>query len=195
VAKNQDLRFTSCGGPQQPNERATKQSELLNHRPRAITRFAPVRQLLSFRQGQQIGARAMLPVSNECRLSIADIRSWSFGAKRTRQRLIFLQSGDGALANNPKNGSPPARDHLRRFMCNGDKKQVALEACHLLCEVLPMASIEEIEKILEAALAGVPQVARVIADGPDEHREKAMAAAERSYLKTAQDLADSPVAC
>ena len=73
-------------------------------------------------------------------------------------------------------------------MSNGDKNQVALEACHLLCEVLPMASIAEIEKILEAALAGVPQVARVIADGPDEHREKAMAAAERSYLKTAQDL-------
>ena len=35
VAKNQDLRFTPCAGPQQPNERTTKQSEQLNHRPRA----------------------------------------------------------------------------------------------------------------------------------------------------------------
>ena len=35
VAKNQDLRFTPCAGPQQPNERTTQQSEQLNHRPRA----------------------------------------------------------------------------------------------------------------------------------------------------------------
>jgi hypothetical protein len=48
VVKNQDLRFTPCPGVQQPNERTTKQSEQLNHRPRA----APVRQVQSFRQGQ-----------------------------------------------------------------------------------------------------------------------------------------------
>jgi hypothetical protein len=58
----------------------------------------------------------MLPVSNECRLSIADIGSCSFGAKRTRLRLIFLLCGDGdrcerPLTNNPKMGSPTARDH------------------------------------------------------------------------------------
>jgi hypothetical protein len=35
VAKNQDLRFTPCAGPQQPNERITKQPEQLKHRPRA----------------------------------------------------------------------------------------------------------------------------------------------------------------
>jgi hypothetical protein len=29
VAENQDLRFTPCAGPQQPNEHATKQSEQL----------------------------------------------------------------------------------------------------------------------------------------------------------------------
>ena len=52
-----------------------------------------------------------------------------------------------------------------------------------------MASIAETEKILEAAVAGIPQVARAIfAGGPGEYREKAMAAAERSYLETAKDL-------
>src|SRR5215470_161304 len=35
VAENQDLRFTPRPGSQQPNERATKQSEQLNHQPRA----------------------------------------------------------------------------------------------------------------------------------------------------------------
>jgi len=52
----------------------------------------------------------------------------------------------------------------------------------------PMASIAETEKILGAAVAGIQQVAQAIAGGPGEHREKAMAAVERSYLKTAQDL-------
>ena len=52
-----------------------------------------------------------------------------------------------------------------------------------------MASIAETEKILEAAVAGIPEVARAIFAGdPGEHREKAMAAAERSYLETARDL-------
>lgn len=51
-----------------------------------------------------------------------------------------------------------------------------------------MASIVEMEEVLEAAVAGIPQVAQVIAGGPREHREKALAAAERSYLKTARDL-------
>jgi hypothetical protein len=35
VAKYQDLRFTPCAGPEQPNERTTKQSQQLNHRPTA----------------------------------------------------------------------------------------------------------------------------------------------------------------
>jgi len=35
VAKNQDLRLTPRAALQQPNERPTKQSEQLNHRPRA----------------------------------------------------------------------------------------------------------------------------------------------------------------
>ena len=52
VAKNQDLRFTPCAGPQQPNERTTKQSEQLNHRPRASPDSRWFRQAQSFRQGQ-----------------------------------------------------------------------------------------------------------------------------------------------
>ena len=45
VAENQDLRFTPRAGPQQPNERATQQSEQLNHRPRASPDSLQVRQI------------------------------------------------------------------------------------------------------------------------------------------------------
>ena len=45
MAENQDLRFTPRAGPQQPNERATQQSEQLNHRPRASPDSLQVRQI------------------------------------------------------------------------------------------------------------------------------------------------------
>ena len=44
------------------------------------------------------------------------------------------------------------------------------------------------ETILEAAVAGIPRVARAIAETPAEHRAKAVEAAERSYRETLQDL-------
>lgn len=51
-----------------------------------------------------------------------------------------------------------------------------------------MASISEQEEILEAAVAGIPRVAEVVASIPEEDREMAFEAAERSYLQTAHDL-------
>jgi len=45
VAENQDLRFTPRAGPQQPNERATQQSEQLNHQPTASPDSLQVRQI------------------------------------------------------------------------------------------------------------------------------------------------------
>ena len=51
-----------------------------------------------------------------------------------------------------------------------------------------MASISEQEEILEAAVAGIPKVAEVVASIPEEDRETAFEAAERSYLQTAHDL-------
>jgi hypothetical protein len=44
------------------------------------------------------------------------------------------------------------------------------------------------EKVLESAVAGISQVAQVIAGLPVEQRENALNAAERSYRQTAQDL-------
>ena len=44
-----------------------------------------------------------------------------------------------------------------------------------------MASISEEEKILEAAVAGIPRVAEVVASIPEEDRAKALNAVERSY--------------
>ena len=38
----------------------------------------------------------------------------------------------------------------------------------------------EVERILEAAVAGIPRVAQAIAETPAEHRAKALDAAERS---------------
>ena len=49
-------------------------------------------------------------------------------------------------------------------------------------------SVPDTEEILEIAVAGVPRVARVIAAIPAEHWAEALAAAERSYLRTARDL-------
>jgi hypothetical protein len=58
-----------------------------------------------------------------------------------------------------------------------------------------MTSGSEREEILEAAIAGIPQVAQTIADLPVEDSERAFAAAERSYQKTAESLGyEEPVA-
>ena len=60
VAKNQDLRFTPCAGAQQPNERTTKRSEQLNHRPRASPdsrRFARYRVSDKDRRGRRLRMR------------------------------------------------------------------------------------------------------------------------------------------
>jgi hypothetical protein len=46
----------------------------------------------------------------------------------------------------------------------------------------------ETEKILEAAVAGIPRVAKIIADFPIEFREGALEVAERRYQQTVWDL-------
>ena len=51
-----------------------------------------------------------------------------------------------------------------------------------------MLSILKKEEILEAAVVGIPRVAQAIGAVPSEHRARALAAAERSYLQTLQDL-------
>jgi hypothetical protein len=51
-----------------------------------------------------------------------------------------------------------------------------------------MTSGSEREKLLEAAVAGIPRVAQAIAETPPEQRPKALEAAERSYRKTVQKL-------
>ena len=51
-----------------------------------------------------------------------------------------------------------------------------------------MASISEEEKILEAAVAGIPRVAEVVASIPEEDRAKALGAVESSYRQTVRDL-------
>src|SRR5208282_5277790 len=51
-----------------------------------------------------------------------------------------------------------------------------------------MASISEEEKILEAAVAGIPRVAEVVASIPEEDRAKALEAVEGSYRQTVRDL-------
>jgi hypothetical protein len=57
-----------------------------------------------------------------------------------------------------------------------------------------MASNLENEEMLEAAIAAIPRVAQAIAAMPAEHRATAFVAAERSYLKTVQDLGYGEVA-
>jgi len=44
------------------------------------------------------------------------------------------------------------------------------------------------EEILDAAVTGIPRVAKVIAEIPTEHRERALEAAERSYQQTVWNL-------
>ncbi len=58
-----------------------------------------------------------------------------------------------------------------------------------------MASISEEEKILEAAVAGIPRVAEAVASIPEEDRAKALGAVESSYRQTVRDLGyeDGPV--
>ena len=56
----------------------------------------------------------------------------------------------------------------------------------LLCRGAAMLSNSE--QVLEAAVAGIPEIARMIAFLPHESRESAFGAAERIYLQTAKDL-------
>ena len=51
-----------------------------------------------------------------------------------------------------------------------------------------MASNSEESEILEAAVAGIPRVAKVVASIPEEDREKALGAAESAYRQTVWDL-------
>ena len=51
-----------------------------------------------------------------------------------------------------------------------------------------MASNSEVNEILEATVAGISQVARVIAALPDERRARALDAAEHQYFQTALNL-------
>jgi hypothetical protein len=51
-----------------------------------------------------------------------------------------------------------------------------------------MASTSEEEEILEAAAAGIPRVAEVLASIPEEDRARALDAAECSYRQTMLDL-------
>ena len=51
-----------------------------------------------------------------------------------------------------------------------------------------MASSSEEGKVLEAAVAGIPEIAHIIAFMPVEDRSRAFDTAERSYLRTAKNL-------
>ncbi len=51
-----------------------------------------------------------------------------------------------------------------------------------------MASTSEEEKILEAAIAGIPRVAEALASIPEEDRPRALDAVEDSYRQTVRDL-------
>ena len=51
-----------------------------------------------------------------------------------------------------------------------------------------MAFISEEEEVLEAAVAGIPRVAEVVASIPDEDRARALDAVESSYRQTVRDL-------
>lgn len=53
---------------------------------------------------------------------------------------------------------------------------------------LPMATTLDSERILEAAVAGIPRVAMTIAEIPTAFRERAFAAAARSYQQTVREL-------
>ena len=51
-----------------------------------------------------------------------------------------------------------------------------------------MTSISEEEETLEAAVAGLPRVAEVVASIPEANRAKALDAAESAYRETVRDL-------
>jgi len=51
-----------------------------------------------------------------------------------------------------------------------------------------MATRSEADKALEAAMATVPRIAKIIAAIPARDRAKALGAAERRYLQTARQL-------
>jgi hypothetical protein len=51
-----------------------------------------------------------------------------------------------------------------------------------------MADVSETEEILEVAVAGIPRVAKLIADFPIEFQEGALEVAERRYQRTVRDL-------
>ena len=51
-----------------------------------------------------------------------------------------------------------------------------------------MASISEEEKILEAAVTGIPRVAEAVASIPEKARAKALTAVESTYRQTMLDL-------
>ena len=51
-----------------------------------------------------------------------------------------------------------------------------------------MADVSETEEILEVAVAGIPRVAKLIADFPIEFQEGALEVAERRYQQTVRDL-------
>jgi hypothetical protein len=51
-----------------------------------------------------------------------------------------------------------------------------------------MVSNLEMEEMLEAAIAGIPRVAKAIAAVPAKQRARALKAAEQSYLQAVQDL-------
>jgi hypothetical protein len=64
---------------------------------------------------------------------------------------------------------------------------VALEQGILVRSSSMTLTLDNDEVLLEA-LAGVPRVAELIATVPDEHRARALEAAEKSYLETAHGL-------
>ena len=51
-----------------------------------------------------------------------------------------------------------------------------------------MASISEEEEVLEAAVAGIPKVAEVVASIPEKARAKALDAVKSTYRQTMLDL-------
>ena len=51
-----------------------------------------------------------------------------------------------------------------------------------------MASSSESERTLDAAVGGIPRVAKAIAEIPTALRQRALEAAERSYRQTVRDL-------
>ena len=100
VAKNQDLRFTPCAGPQQPNERTTQQSDQLNHRPRAspdLRRFARYRVSDKDRGGNGADQSRHLFCADEMADRWRLIRSDDFAATAIRPVPGQIGSTENAL--------------------------------------------------------------------------------------------------